>query len=235
MARAEVVARPLDRLAAAAPPGSPAASARRRASCGRPSRRTAPPSTRLTVSVSGSAGTTPSAPPARPRSTRSTRSGGRQRPRGVVHQHERGAVGQGVEPLAHRLGPRRPARDRGGDLVRAEVVGQQAGALLPALGHDDDDAVDGRVLLEHLQRRGEQRPPREAHERLRPVGSEALAAAAGHHHGPDGQRLGLAQAATREKIILPDGLCRTLVTSTSIVVPTMLRPPSTTIIVPSSR
>ena len=56
-----------------------------------------------------------------------------------------------------------------------------------------------------------------------------------HPDGAPGPRSYPAFAGSFVKIIFPDGLCRTLVTSTVTSRPTAVRPPSTTIIVPSGR
>ena len=151
-----------------------------------------------------------------------------------MHEHELRAVGHARDAGGDGVGTRRAARHRCGDLRRAEVVGQQRGALLVIRRDDHDDAVDQVVVVEHRERPGEHRAPAQPHEGLGPVGREPVAGSGSDHDRPDLAGHG-AQEASRVKIILPLGDCSTLVTSVSTSSPMRPRPPSTTIIVPSSR
>ncbi len=71
---------------------------------------TTPRSTRLTVSRSGSPGTTPSTPSASPPSSALEDGVVDERPRGVVHEHDERVVGDLGERVPDGLGARRAAR-----------------------------------------------------------------------------------------------------------------------------
>src|SRR4029079_8541395 len=118
------------------------------------------------------------------------------------------------------------------DLAGADVVGDQAHVGLEALRDCHDDAVDAVVVLERLQARGHQSAFAGLYERLGTIAAEPLPRTGGDDDHPG---LEHPHPARRLKIILPDGLCSTLVTSTSTVSPSSLRPASITIIVPSLR
>ena len=70
---------------------------------------------------------------AAPATTRSTSSGGASGRAASCTSTNSARVGHAGDAGRDRLGPRRAARHRGGDLRRAEVVGEQRGALLVLL------------------------------------------------------------------------------------------------------
>ena len=143
------------------------------------------PSTVLTVSVTGSPGTTPSQPSARGREHPFDHGVGDERSRGVVHEHDEHVVGDLGEGRANRLGSRRAARDGGDDLAGGELLGEQDRRLLPALGSGDDDRVDPARLVQAAERLGEHGQLTETDERLGPLLTEPLSRPRGDEEGPD--------------------------------------------------
>jgi hypothetical protein len=89
-----------------------------------------------------------------------------------MHEDQVGVIRHLGQARRDGVRPGGAARHRRGHLPGREVIGQQGGRLLPALGHHQHDPVDRRVLLEQLHGMGQQHPVAERHERLRPVGAE---------------------------------------------------------------
>ena len=158
-----------------------------------------------------------------------------------MHQDQVRVVRHGAQPGRHRCRPGAAAGHGRGHLARDQVIGQQRGRLLPALRHHQHDPVHSRMLLEQLDRVGQQQAATELHKRLRPVGRQSHTVARGHHDRPSlkqgraGQSYDSPSEAIFVKMILPDGCWSTEVTCTPSVSPIRSRARSTTTMVPSSR
>ena len=146
---------------------------------------TTPSRTRLTVSATGRPGTAPSKPSASASSRRGTSSGGSSGRAASWTRTTAASVGHLREPDPHRGRAGLAAGDAGGDLRRADLLGEQDRGLLPLRGATTTIAVDPLALVEPPQRLGEERETAEARERLRAVLPEPLAPPCGDEHGPD--------------------------------------------------
>jgi len=103
-------------------------------------------------------------------------------------------AGTATRPSRTELARVAPPATARGDLVGQQVVHHERRAILVPMRDHADDAIDPGVIVEDRQRRGEQRAAAKAHERLRPIRSQAVAGTGAHEDRP-----GLADGAHSER------------------------------------
>ena len=173
------------------------------------------PSTRFSVSATGTTGTAPSSPGTRTAVDHVPEQLGRgQRAGGVVDHDHLGLLGDGGQPGAHRGGPGGAAGHDGRRPEGLVTVGtggrhRPAGADRAVVGDHEHDAVDDLA-------RGTHRPGRD---RATGQGEELLGAAEpatrspGHHDGPDGPRSAQGSASLRRTSAVSSSTPRAKVSS----------------------